>query len=126
MTLWQSTCPWVNVPERGGRSITLLDLATHTSGLPRLPTNMHPGNAAHPYADYSVEQLYNFLAKYQPTPDIGSQYAYPDLGSGLRLTPKMPIGICLAGVVHTDASGVAAARPGDCSGLCRLWHQSMA
>jgi D-alanyl-D-alanine-carboxypeptidase/D-alanyl-D-alanine-endopeptidase len=29
----------VKVPMRNGRSITLQDLATHTSGLPRLPTN---------------------------------------------------------------------------------------
>ena len=31
--------PRVHVPERGGRAITLQDLATHHSGLPRLPTN---------------------------------------------------------------------------------------
>jgi serine-type D-Ala-D-Ala carboxypeptidase/endopeptidase len=27
----------VKLPERSGKSITLLDLSTHTSGLPRLP-----------------------------------------------------------------------------------------
>ena len=31
----------VKVPERGGRVITLVDLSTHTSGLPRLPSNLH-------------------------------------------------------------------------------------
>ena len=29
----------VKVPQRGGRSITLVDLSTHTSGLPRMPSN---------------------------------------------------------------------------------------
>ena len=29
----------VRMPERGGKSITLLDLSTHHSGLPRLPGN---------------------------------------------------------------------------------------
>ena len=32
----------VKMPERNGRQITLEDLATHTSGLPRLPSNLHP------------------------------------------------------------------------------------
>src|SRR5215471_13149616 len=29
----------VKMPERSGKSITLLDLSTHSSGLPRLPNN---------------------------------------------------------------------------------------
>src|ERR1022692_1983819 len=29
----------VKMPQRGGKQITLIDLATHTSGLPRLPSN---------------------------------------------------------------------------------------
>jgi len=73
----------VKVPERNGRQITLADLATHTSGLPRLPSNLSPKNATNPYADYSVEQLYQFLSGYQLTRDIGSQYEYSNLGGGL-------------------------------------------
>lgn len=73
----------VKMPERGGRQITLQDLATHTSGLPRLPSNLAPKNPANPYADYSVEQLYQFLSDYQLTRDIGSQYEYSNLGGGL-------------------------------------------
>ena len=73
----------VKLPERGGRVITLQDLATHTSGLPRLPTNMTPKDPANPYADYSVETLYAFLSGYQLTRDIGSQYEYSNLGGGL-------------------------------------------
>src|ERR1035438_995431 len=30
----------VKMPERGGKQITLVDLATHTSGLPRMPWNL--------------------------------------------------------------------------------------
>jgi CubicO group peptidase (beta-lactamase class C family) len=73
----------VKMPERNGRSITLVDLATHTSGLPRLPANMAPKDAANPYADYSVDQLYQFLSSYQLTRDIGSRYEYSNLGGGL-------------------------------------------
>lgn len=73
----------VKVPERSGRAITLVDLSTHTSGLPRLPTNLHPKDPANPYADYTVEQLYQFLSTYQLTRDIGSQFEYSNLGGGL-------------------------------------------
>ena len=73
----------VKMPERNGRSITLLDLSTHTSGLPRLPGNMKPKDPGNPYADYSVEQLYQFLSGYQLTRDIGSTYEYSNLGGGL-------------------------------------------
>jgi len=73
----------VKMPERNGRSITLVDLSTHTSGLPPLPANFMPKDPANPYADYSVEQLYQFLSTYQLPRDIGSQYEYSNLGGGL-------------------------------------------
>lgn len=73
----------VHVPSRGGKEITLLDLATQSSGLPRMPDNFKPANAANPYADYSVQQMYDFLSRYTLTRDIGSQFEYSNLGVGL-------------------------------------------
>lgn len=73
----------VHAPERDGRQITLIDLATHTSGLPRLPTNFKPKDPLNPYADYTVEDLYAFLNSYQLTRDPGAQYEYSNLGGGL-------------------------------------------
>src|SRR5262249_36788679 len=70
----------VKMPERGGRQITLVDLATHTSGLPRLPSNLKPANSANPYADYTVKQLYEFLSGYTLERDIGAQFEYSNLG----------------------------------------------
>jgi D-alanyl-D-alanine-carboxypeptidase/D-alanyl-D-alanine-endopeptidase len=70
-------------PERAGRRITFLDLATHTSGLPALPTNIHPRDVANPYADYTVEMLKEFLAAYTLPRDIGSRYEYSAVGFGL-------------------------------------------
>jgi D-alanyl-D-alanine-carboxypeptidase/D-alanyl-D-alanine-endopeptidase len=75
--------PGTKVPERGGKKITLQDLATHTSGLPRLPTNFAPNDPANPYADYTVAQLYDFLATYELPRDIGAEYEYSNLGAGL-------------------------------------------
>src|SRR5688572_6603322 len=73
----------VKMPQRGGRVITLVDLAMHTSGLPRLPDNFQPKDINNPYADYSTAQLYEFLSKHQLTRDIGSQYEYSNLAAGL-------------------------------------------
>ncbi|CAG0935796.1 D-alanyl-D-alanine-carboxypeptidase/endopeptidaseAmpH [Thermoflexales bacterium] len=73
----------VTVPTRQGKAITLLDLATHTSGLPRLPDNFKPQDSANPYADYQVQQLYDFLSTYTLTHDIGTHYEYSNLGAGL-------------------------------------------
>ena len=36
-----------------------------------------------PYADYSVQQLYDFLSGYRLTRDIGERYEYSNLGAGL-------------------------------------------
>src|SRR5690606_1772430 len=73
----------VSVPERDGRQITLLDLATYRSGLPRLPDNLEPADPAQPYADYSAEDLHDFLSEYELQRDIGAAYEYSNLGVGL-------------------------------------------
>ncbi|MGA3185819.1 MAG: serine hydrolase [Bryobacteraceae bacterium] len=73
----------IKMPERNGKQITLQDLATHTSGLPRLPGNLKPKDPANPYADYTVDQLYAFLSSYVLRRDIGSKYEYSNLGGGL-------------------------------------------
>jgi serine-type D-Ala-D-Ala carboxypeptidase/endopeptidase len=73
----------VKVPERAGRAITLQDLAMHLSGLPRLPLNFSPKDPFNPYADYTVDQLHQFISSYQLTRDIGSEYEYSNLGGGL-------------------------------------------
>jgi serine-type D-Ala-D-Ala carboxypeptidase/endopeptidase len=72
-----------NVPERNNRAITLADLSTQSSGLPRLPGNMQPANPRNPYADYTPAQMYRFLADHQLRRDPGAQYEYSNLGVGL-------------------------------------------
>ena len=78
----------VTMPERGGRQITLIDLATHTAGLPRWPDDIAPGDLSpkdwsNPYADYSVEQLHAFLAAIGCVRDIGAATTFSNLGMGL-------------------------------------------
>jgi len=71
------------VPSRGGREITLRDLATHTSGLPRMPSNFAPADPDNPYVDYGPDQLLAFLAGHQLSRDIGERHEYSNLGAGL-------------------------------------------
>ncbi len=73
----------VKTPVRKEKEITLLDLATHRSGLPRYPDNESPKNPNNPYTDYTVEQLYDFLSNYTLERDIGSKYQYSNYGYGL-------------------------------------------
>ena len=64
-------------------AITLAQLASHTSGLPRLPDNLAPADPGDPYADYTEERLFDFLRRHRPSgpaPDAGD---YSNLGFGL-------------------------------------------
>jgi D-alanyl-D-alanine-carboxypeptidase/D-alanyl-D-alanine-endopeptidase len=71
------------VPERHGQVITLAQLVTHTSGLPRLPTNLEPSNPANPYGGYTAKHLYAFLASHQLARTPGEGFEYSNLGAGL-------------------------------------------
>ena len=75
--------PSVQVPGSEGRQITLRDLSTHHSGLPRMPDNFAPADPDNPFADYSVEQLYQFLHQYRLPREVGAQFEYSNLGVGL-------------------------------------------
>lgn len=75
-----------------GRPITLLDLATYTSGLPNMPGNLPPNwyDSPNPLGDYTQAKLFEFLSGYVPKYEPGAHYEYANLGFGL-------LGIALAG-----------------------------
>lgn len=73
----------VKVPQRAGKQITLYDLSSHRSGLPRMTSNFEPKNPVNPYVDYPVERLYEFLSGYELPRDVGAEYEYSNLGAGL-------------------------------------------
>ncbi|MFT4121701.1 serine hydrolase [Bradyrhizobium sp.] len=73
----------VVVPEFQGVPITLLDLATYTAGLPRMPDNFAPKDPANPYVDYGADRLYGFLAHHKLAHEPGKFYEYANLGFGL-------------------------------------------
>ena len=66
------------------RPITLLDLATHHSGLPVMPDNAAAvSDPKGPFADYSDAKLAAFLKSFKPTNAPGVEYEYSNLGVGL-------------------------------------------
>jgi D-alanyl-D-alanine-carboxypeptidase/D-alanyl-D-alanine-endopeptidase len=72
----------VKMPDRNGRQITFLDLATYRSGLPRLPDGIRD-DSDNPYANYTAEQLYAFLSSHTLRFEPGRRYEYANLGFGL-------------------------------------------
>ena len=85
-----------HMPERGGRQITLRDLATQRSGLPGMVDDMGAVDSADgPFRDYGEAKLLAFLDRYQLTRDSGAQADHSSLGVGL-------LGYLLARAAHTD------------------------
>lgn len=66
-----------------GVEITLLDLVTQHSGLPRMPDNFQPTDAQNPYADYHAANLYAFVAKHGVAKPANATFLYSNLGFGL-------------------------------------------
>lgn len=82
--------------------ITLRQLATHTSGLPRIPRNLIPMALRHPadpYAGYTAEHLYQALRKARAAasaPYRYSNYGFGLLGHLLSYTARRPFGELIA------------------------------
>jgi len=66
-----------------GTEISLLDLATHHSGLPGIPANFHPADRANPVADFDVARLYAFLRTRGIAKEPDAAFRYSNLGFGL-------------------------------------------
>jgi CubicO group peptidase (beta-lactamase class C family) len=131
--------PTVRMPSRSGKPITLGDLASQVSGLTRLPSNMRPADAANPYADYTVAQMYEFLGQHELRRDPGAQYEYSNLGVGLlghalalragkpyeqllRERVLTPLGMTSTGIVLTEGMKRRMSEGHDPSGrVVPLW-----
>jgi CubicO group peptidase (beta-lactamase class C family) len=76
----------VILPGRRGRRIEMRHLATHTSGLPRLPGNLgkqDPFDQTNPYAGYDRTLLYRCVSGSKLRSVPGKAYEYSNLGFGL-------------------------------------------
>lgn len=64
-------------------AIPLLALATHRSGLPRLPPNLMPGDPADPYRGYDLAALWDGLTTTRTGQPLGQFGGYSNFGSGV-------------------------------------------
>lgn len=62
-TLGANLLPGFKLPSRDGKQITLGEIASQFSGLPRMPSNFAPTNPQDPYADYDAAKLRASLAR---------------------------------------------------------------
>lgn len=68
------------------RKITMEQLSTHTSGLPRMPTNINMNfkdDSPCPFANYSIDNLYDFLKNSTIERPQQSAYLYSNVGYGI-------------------------------------------
>jgi D-alanyl-D-alanine-carboxypeptidase/D-alanyl-D-alanine-endopeptidase len=87
-----------HVPRRGNADITLLHLATHRSGLPRLPPRFFWEAFRHredPYAELTTERVLEALARTRLRRSPGERFRYSNFGAGL-------LGIALGQAARAD------------------------
>ncbi len=75
--------------------VSLLDLATHTSGLPETPTNLPSTDPRNPMAGYSTAMLLDYLRTAKPIAPVGQDFYYSNTAAGVA-------GLILAGLWDTD------------------------
>jgi CubicO group peptidase (beta-lactamase class C family) len=97
-----------------GRPITLLDLATYTSGLPRMPGNIPQEwlRRPNPLADFTTDMLFDALVDLTPEHEAGAHYEYANFGFAL-------LGVALARRASTSYEQLLIERVCDPLGLDR-------
>ena len=128
--------PDVVAPSHAEGPIRLRHLATHTSGLPRMPDNFAPADVADPFADYDAAALYAFLGGHELAAAPGAAYSYSNLGAGLLghlvaaqaggawesvLTARVLEPLALPGTASSPLPGQSAATGHDGTGPVSSW-----
>ena len=71
------------LPQSGGRQISLVDLSTHTSGLPSDDDDFWGKNPDQVSADYDVARLFRFVGQAKLSHTPGTAYSYSNVGGSL-------------------------------------------
>jgi CubicO group peptidase (beta-lactamase class C family) len=89
--------------------VSLLDLATHTSGLPEAPSNLPSKDPRNPLAGYSTALLLDYLKTAKTISPVGRDFYYSNTAAGLT-------GLILANLWDTDYETLVKTR------LCAPLH----
>tara|TARA_B110000196_G_C21099998_1_gene642117 strand:- start:108 stop:1529 length:1422 start_codon:yes stop_codon:yes gene_type:complete len=75
---------YLKIPFHNNIKISFINLANHTSGLPRLPSNLDLAkvNLENPYKEYKEKELEEYLINHLELSNKG-EYQYSNLGGGL-------------------------------------------
>lgn len=71
------------VKKPDGPEITLLDLATHHSGLPRMPAGFYQKNKDDPFGDFHSADLYEYMARHGVKKPNDTSFEYSNVALGL-------------------------------------------
>ncbi|SFW17240.1 serine hydrolase domain-containing protein [Chitinophaga sancti] len=118
------------------KGITFRHLASHTSGFPRLPSNLDITKNEQPYEHYDQAHLFSYLKTATPSTAPGKVFAYSNFGFGLLgVLLERVYGMQYADLLskyitgplqltHTGVSVSAAAAQGYDSGLnpVEIWN----
>jgi CubicO group peptidase (beta-lactamase class C family) len=88
---------------RGVGAMSLVDLATHTSGMPRMPTNWIAPDRSQPRAPYDRAELFAFLGSFTPSRPPGARFEYSNVGSGV-------LGVALAAAAESSYEDLLTSR----------------
>jgi serine-type D-Ala-D-Ala carboxypeptidase/endopeptidase len=73
----------VVIPQSGGRQITLVDLSTHTSGLPDDDKDFWGESPDHTSAHYDVARLFRFVGRVKLSHTPGTAFDYSNIGGSV-------------------------------------------
>jgi CubicO group peptidase (beta-lactamase class C family) len=81
--------------EYQGTPITLVTLSNHTSGLPRMPSNVDSSHPGRVFIDYNDNDLYSFFMNFKLPRKPGGKMEYSNLGGAT-------LGVVLERIYHTS------------------------
>ncbi|MBX2827541.1 MAG: beta-lactamase family protein [Flavobacteriaceae bacterium] len=67
---------------RRGQVVTIMDMATHSSGFPRYPRNLKRKDP-HPIKGYTLEEMHQGIERVRLKKEIGVTYSYSNFGYGI-------------------------------------------